>query len=142
MIRALTPHDRTAWTRLWRAFLVSCKTDLPDEIYAAQWARLMDGHPAAGRLAVRDGRPVGLVHFTFHTHGWMAPPVCYLQDLYVCADSRGLGIGRRLVDAVRDEAETLGAADLRWLRPRRRPEPRWRHVPGGPLAGLLGDARL
>ena len=142
MIRALTPEDRPAWTRLWRSFLLSCKTDLPDEIYAAQWARLMDGYPSAGRLALRAGRPAGLVHFTIHAHGWMTPPVCYVQDLYVAADSRGMGLGRRLVDAVREEAESMGASDLRWLRPRRPVAPRWRHMPAGPLAGLLGDARI
>ena len=35
-----------------------------------------------GLIALVEGKPVGLVHFLFHRHGWKIENVCYLQDLY------------------------------------------------------------
>jgi hypothetical protein len=84
-VRPLVPSDEAVWRPLWRAYLAFYETELPEEIYAASFARLVD--PAvtdyAGLIAEADGEAVGIVHYIFHRHGWRIEPVCYLQDLYV-----------------------------------------------------------
>jgi GNAT superfamily N-acetyltransferase len=40
--------------------------------------------------------------------------VCYLQDLFTAPALRGLGIGRRLIDAVYDAARAAGCSRVYW----------------------------
>ena len=68
-----------------------------------------------GALAWHNGQAVGLVHYLFHRHNWKIDDVCYLQDLYVSADVRGSGLGRRLIEHVYDAADAFGAASVYWL---------------------------
>jgi GNAT superfamily N-acetyltransferase len=116
-VRPLAAADEAAWRPLWRAYLAFYETDLPEEIYATSFARLVD--PAvtdyAGLVAEADGRPAGIVHYIFHRHGWRIEPVCYLQDLFVVPDARGTGAGRALIEGVYAAADAAGAPSVYWL---------------------------
>ncbi len=114
-IRPIRSDDRAVWGALWRGYLDFYGTELPEEVFDAQWARLMEADTVRGLLAEMDGRPVGLVHMIFHAHGWKLRPVCYLQDLYVEEEARGTGLGRALVEAVYGAADAAGAPDVYWL---------------------------
>ena len=94
--RPLQPRDEPAWRVLWRAYLAFYETDLPQEVYAASFSRLtdpriLDYHGLIAEDA--EGRPMGLVHYIFHSHGWRLEQVTYLQDLYVAPQARGAGAG-------------------------------------------------
>lgn len=116
-VRPVAAEDEPAWRRLWQAYLAFYETVLPETVYATSFARLTD--PAVrdyhGLLAVADGKPVGLVHYIFHRHGWHLADVCYLQDLYVAPEARGTGAGRALIEAVYAAADAEGAAGTYWL---------------------------
>jgi GNAT superfamily N-acetyltransferase len=116
-VRPVAAEDEPAWRRLWQAYLTFYETVLPEAVYATSFARLTD--PAVrdynGLLAVADGKPVGLVHYIFHRHGWHLTDVCYLQDLYVAPEARGTGAGRALIEAVYAAADAEGAAGTYWL---------------------------
>ena len=62
-----------------------------------------------------DDRPVGITHYLFHRHCWRVENVCYLQDLYVDADTRGTGVGRALIEAVYEAADDAGCPSVYWL---------------------------
>lgn len=115
-VRPLAPQDRAEWGRLWRAYLAFYETELPAARYDLQFARLMRNEPreVRGFLAAIGGRPVGLVHYIMHCHGWHAADICYLQDLYVDPDARGRGLGRVLIEAVYAQADAEGAAGVYW----------------------------
>ena len=67
------------------------------------------------RIATTDDTNLaGLVHFFPHAHTWYANPVCYLNDLFVLPGIRGAGIGKRLIDAVVDEARLQGWSEVYW----------------------------
>lgn len=115
-IRPITQNDEPAWRTLWGAYLDFYQTRLREEIYRTSFARLLDETVTDyhGLLAVTD-RPVGLVHFIYHRHGWHLEPVTYLQDLFVDPDLRGNGIGRKLIEDVYSAADAAGAPSVYWM---------------------------
>ena len=117
IIRPITAADEDAWRRLWTAYLAFYGTTVPEEVYAATFARLLsEEHPDQnGFLAVQDGRAVGLVHYIYHAHNWRVEPVCYLQDLYAEPAMRGQGVGRKLIEAVYAQADADGRPSVYWL---------------------------
>ena len=116
-VRPLTRDDEADWRRLWRAYLEFYETEVPEEVYATLFERLLGDDPQDfhGLIAEVDGRPVGLTHYLFHRHGWKIENVCYLQDLYADPDVRGTGVGRALIEAVYEAADTEGAPSVYWL---------------------------
>lgn len=115
-IRPLTSEDRPAWADLWRRYLAFYETVLPEEVYASTWARLLaDDEPVWGALALDGDRPVGLVHFIYHRTAWAVADNCYLQDLFVSPEGRGLGHGGGLIAYVADQAKQAGSGRLYWL---------------------------
>ena len=116
-IRPLTAADEAEWRRLWAAYLAFYETEKPEEIYQSTWARLLSpDHPNQnGLIALKDGQPIGLVHYIFHPSNWTLTDVCYLQDLYADPAVRGTGVGRALIEAVYAKADEKGAASVYWL---------------------------
>lgn len=116
-IRPLAAQDRPAWDRLWREYLAFYKSELPAAQFDLQFARLID--PATpdmrGVVAVENGALAGLAHVIWHSHGWHAAPVCYLQDLYTAPEYRRRGVAEALIRAVYEAADADGAADVYWL---------------------------
>lgn len=116
-IRPLTLADEADWRVLWTGYLTFYKTTLPEDVFAATFARLCD--PACPDLhalvAQVDGKLIGLTHYIFHRHCWRTQDVCYLQDLFVTPDLRGTGAGRTLIEAVYQAADAAGAPNVYWL---------------------------
>jgi GNAT superfamily N-acetyltransferase len=48
-------------------------------------------------LALIDGEPAGVALFHARFSTWVGRPCMYLEDLYVCENARGRGVGRRLL---------------------------------------------
>ncbi|GAC1341089.1 MAG: GNAT family N-acetyltransferase [Acetobacteraceae bacterium] len=111
----LVAGERARWTELWRAYLAFYGTELPDATYEATWVRLMQDTALHGLAARVDGEVVGITHFLFHTSAWTTAPICYLQDLFVTAASRGHGAGRALIEAVAERARARASGRLYWL---------------------------
>ena len=113
-VTGLTEADRPRWTELWHGYLDFYHTTLPDETYDRTWGRLLRGEGVHGLAARSERGIVGIAHYLFHAHCWTEGPACYLQDLYVDADARGLGAGRALIEAVAAGARTHGADRMYW----------------------------
>jgi GNAT superfamily N-acetyltransferase len=116
-VRPLGIADQAAWRALWAAYLAFYETEVSETVRDTAFARLLsdDPHEFCGLIAEAGGRPVGLVHYLFHRHGWRIEPVCYLQDLYVAPGARGRGVGRALIMAVYAAADAAGAPAVYWL---------------------------
>jgi GNAT superfamily N-acetyltransferase len=112
----LEAADRARWTQLWRAYLTFYAAALPEEIYAATWARILDPHGTIQALGVRDerGTLVGIAHYLVHAHAWSQHDACYLQDLYVDEAYRGRGCATALIAAVAQAARERGCFRLYW----------------------------
>jgi len=111
----LGPADAERWNELWRGYLEFYRYDLPAAITELTWRRLLDpAHPFQGLVALDSERLVGIVHFHLHASTWARVGYCYLEDLFVDPNSRGLGTGRALIEAVYRAADAQGAERVYW----------------------------
>ena len=116
LIRPLRPADEAGWRPLWRGYLEFYDTELPEEVTALTWRRLLDAQePLFGLVAERSGELAGFAHCVLHRGTWSLTNHCYLEDLYVAPEARGAGLGRELIAAVYREADALGADRVYWL---------------------------
>ena len=118
-IRPATPADYAGWRPLWDGYNAfygrSGATALAEEITAATWARFFDpAEKMEALVAEHAGRLVGLVHCIYHRSTNRLQPVCYLQDLFTDESLRGKGIGRRLIEAVYEQAQARGSTRVYW----------------------------
>jgi len=60
-------------------------------------------------LAWQDHKAVGLALFFREFSSWKGAPGVYVQDIYVSADLRGTGVGRKLMQAVTETGRSWGA---------------------------------
>lgn len=116
LIKPLTGEDHAAWLPLWRGYQAFYKADIPAEVSAVTWSRLLDpAEPMGGALAWSDQTAVGLVHHIQHRSCWTVGDYIYLQDLFVAPGTRGGGIGRRLIEFVYALAARAGVERVHWL---------------------------
>jgi GNAT superfamily N-acetyltransferase len=112
----LRPEDQAAWLPLWRGYQSFYEVDIPADVSALTWARLLDpAEPVGGALAWRGPCAVGLVHHIRHRSCWTAGDYCYLQDLFVSPTVRGSGIGRQLIEYVYAVAARESCSRVYWL---------------------------
>lgn len=116
VIRPLRPDEREAWEPLWQAYLTFYESSVSPETTDVLWSRLHDEtEPMFVLGAFDDARLIGIVHYLFHRSCWTIGDYCYLQDLYVSEEARGLGAGRALIEAVEQAAREKGASRVYWL---------------------------
>jgi GNAT superfamily N-acetyltransferase len=118
-IRQIQRSDYVDWRALWDGYNAFYgrrgPTALAEEISGATWERFYDpAEPVHALVADISGRVVGLVHYLFHRSTNRLHDVCYLQDLFTAEDHRGIGIGRRLIEAVYEAARQAGSTRIYW----------------------------
>jgi GNAT superfamily N-acetyltransferase len=116
VIRPLNPNERAAWEPLWQAYLTFYESSVSPKTTDVLWQRLHDpNEPMFVLGAFAGGRLVGIVQYLFHRSCWTIGDYCYLQDLFVVPEARGLGAGRGLIEAVEQAARAHGASRVHWL---------------------------
>ena len=119
LVRPVNADDYAQWLPLWEGYNAFYgrhgETALPAAMVCTTWARFLDtSEPMHALVAERDGQLLGLAHYLFHRSTIQREPVCYLQDLFTAAPVRGLGVGRRLIEAVYAQARTANAQRVYW----------------------------
>jgi GNAT superfamily N-acetyltransferase len=120
IIRFVIREDFPQWLPLWegynRFYGRFDATALPEAITQTTWSRFFDAYePVHAIVAEQGGELMGLVHYIFHRSTISIAPTCYLQDLFTTESTRGQGIGRKLIEAVYQQARLAGAARVYWL---------------------------
>ena len=114
-MRALSAADEPVWRELWDGYCAFYETDVPADVTAVTWQRLLDRDaPMEGLVAERDGAVIGFVNCVVHPSTWAKADSCYLEDLFVSPDARGSGAGRALIEAVIARAREHGWDKVYW----------------------------
>ncbi|MGO3931901.1 GNAT family N-acetyltransferase [Rhodopseudomonas pseudopalustris] len=115
-IRPVGPDERDAWEPLWNGYLDFYQATLTPGTSDVTWGRFHDpAEPMYLLGGYVDGKLTGIVQFLYHRSCWTAGDYCYLQDLFVADSARGLGLGRKLIEAVYDRAKADGCSRVHWL---------------------------
>ncbi len=115
-IRPVSAADHDHWLPLWQAYLRFYDTELAPAVSDVTWQRMLDAaEPTNAALAWQDGRAIGMVNFIYHRSNWSIENSCYLQDLFVTEEARGLGVGRKLIEHVYATAAANGCVKVHWL---------------------------
>jgi GNAT superfamily N-acetyltransferase len=116
IVRDLAPPDRAQWDQLWAGYLAFYETRLDAAVTETTWRRFHDpAEPMFALVAERDGALIGTVHVVLHRGTWSIGDFCYLEDLFVAPEARGLGAGRALIEAVYTRADALSCSRVYWL---------------------------
>jgi GNAT superfamily N-acetyltransferase len=116
LIRPVGKGERAAWEPLWKGYQAFYEVALSEEATDKAWERLHDpAEPMFILGAYVEGKLTGIVHYLFHRSMWTVGNYCYLQDLFVAGEARGLGLGRALIEAVYEAANNVGASRVYWL---------------------------
>lgn len=116
IIRPVGPDERAAWEPLWDGYIRFYKATLANGASDVAWSRFHDpAEPMHLLGAYVDGKLTGIVQYLFHRSTWTPGNYCYLQDLFVDDSARGLGLGRKLIEAVYEKASEAGASRVHWL---------------------------
>ena len=116
-VRPLEASDHDSWYPLWQGYQQFYRVDIAPQVSKVTWSRLLDpAEPMGGAVAADSaGALVGIVQWIFHRSCWTVGDYCYLQDLFVDAELRGRGIGRKLIEYVYRIAEARGCSRVHWL---------------------------
>ena len=115
IIRPVTEKDKTFWLPLWHAYNEFYKTTIGTEQTNLTWQRLLNpDFNMFGLVALQGEEVIGMTHYLYRPSTWSAGDYCYLEDLFVFPEVRGQGVGRALIDEVKQAAINAGAARLYW----------------------------
>ena len=116
IIRSALPADEAAWRDLWRGYCDFYAVRLADAVTDRTWKRILDPDSAIlCMVAEVDGQVYGFANCVVHENTWESQPVCYLEDLYVVPAARGHGIGKAMIEWLRNAMRAEGWARLYWV---------------------------
>ncbi len=115
-VRALGAADYVDWRPLWDGYCAFYRARVPELATAATWAAAIDpDKPIWGRVAcLDDGKLAGFSLSVVHPTTWKSEPSCYLEDLFVVQEARGMGIGRALIEDLLTLTQKRGYSRLYW----------------------------
>jgi GNAT superfamily N-acetyltransferase len=115
-IRSALPSDEAAWRSLWRGYCDFYGADVADAVTDRTWKRILDPDSAIMCVVAEvEGKVYGFANCVVHENTWETQPICYLEDLFVLPSARMRGIGRALVEWLRNSMRAEGWARLYWV---------------------------
>jgi GNAT superfamily N-acetyltransferase len=116
VIRAALPGDEAVWRKLWRGYCDFYDVRLAREVTDRTWKRILDPDSSVMCIVAEiEGQVCGFANCVVHENTWETQPVCYLEDLFVLPSARGRGIGKALVEWLRNSMRAEGWARLYWM---------------------------
>lgn len=115
-IRSALPGDETAWRQLWKGYCEFYDANVSDQVTSRTWKRILDPDSQIMCIVAEvDGQVYGFANCVVHENTWETQAICYLEDLFVVPSARGHGIGRALIEWLRNAMRAEGWARLYWM---------------------------
>ena len=115
-IRAVAPKDERRWRELFEGYCLFYKRDPSDALTSYTCARILDtAVPVYAIVAEHEADGViGIANYLIHEHTLGLTPACYLADLFVDPAQRAAGVGKQLIEWLRDEMKRKRWSRLYW----------------------------
>lgn len=111
-IRKIEKGDFPVLINLFKEFALFEK--LPDKMTNSVEQMLQEKEYLTGFVAVNaESKIIGYVTYFFGYYTWIGKSL-YMDDLYVCPDFRGAGVGTKLINEVIAYAKAENCKKLRW----------------------------
>ena len=115
-IRSALPADEATWRKLWRGYCDFYSAEVTPDVTDRTWTRILDPDSSIMCLVAEvDGQVYGFAHCVVHENTWEIQPVCYLEDLFVLPSARNRGVGKALVEWLRNSMRAEGWSRLYWV---------------------------
>ena len=115
-IRRLRAGDKLAWGALWQENLTHFRAgEAAQCAVPALWRRLMHAEsPILGWLILHEDAPAGLAHVVLRRHTFSEAHVAILEDLWISAPARRLGLARRFISHLAYVGRDFGWRRIEW----------------------------
>lgn len=118
-VRPLLSDDQDQWVQMWADYNAfygrTGATALSEQVVRTTWCRLLDvREPVFGFVFEGEKQLLGLAHCVLHRNLIRSSDTCYMQDLFTVPQSRGRGVGRALILAIKDFCHMRGIQDMYW----------------------------
>ena len=118
-VRRIEKQDETRWRHLWDIYTRFYNREPIEIVTWSTWTRIMDPvtplHAiVAEKVNGENAEIVGIANYTIQDNTSFVSPSCYLADLIVEEDHRGLGVGGLLIDWLLAEMKEKKWARLYW----------------------------
>lgn len=117
-VRPAQAEDRATFLNMWRDFVSLAPGEPGNHTMGERnWGRIMD--PASGLRCIvavdAQDVPTGFTLFLAFPFTWSNGDACYLQDIYVVAESRGQGIAQAMIAHLRQVGLEAGWFKIFWM---------------------------
>ena len=115
-VSLVTAADLPDLLPLMRAYCTFYESDPSEEDLLAMSRAFLDEGAGGTQLLARDeaGRALGHATVLWSWDTTLAQPLAVMEDLFVVAEARGLGVGAQLIEACRQLAADRGMQWLAW----------------------------
>ncbi len=139
IVRPVEESDRDAWHRLWDGYCEFYEVEMPSDVTAKSWERLLDDATPDffGLVAERDGTVIGIANCILHGTTWAIAQRCYLNDIFVDPAARGSGAGKAMIQHIRHLAYENGWDKVHWLTAESNATARRLYDQFAPASGLI-----
>lgn len=119
-VRSIQEIDYDAWRDIWLDSVAAEGSSLSDRSIDACWRQITatadNDHGIHAMVACdSDDDVIGFLHYVLHPVAGAEHAVCYLQDLYVYPEFRRQGVGRALLEHLKDTATAHHWERIYWL---------------------------
>ena len=115
MIEPVHAEDYERWIPLWLKYQEFYKVSIHEETTLLTWDRFLNNNDRVYCVVARSSEEiVGFVTYLYHPSTWAINDFCYLEDLYVTPEARGLHVGKKLIEFVQAQALKQECARLYW----------------------------
>jgi GNAT superfamily N-acetyltransferase len=120
-VRRAKAGDEADWRRLWRAYCDFYAIVIAPDVTDVLWRRIAgEREPIFALVAEIEGGAghspflIGMANCVLHPYTWGTEQICYLEDLFVAKEARGLGVGSALIRALIQLSRENGWPRLYW----------------------------
>ena len=116
MIRKLEQKDKENWVKLYNAYADFYKVPMNTGVLDVLWGWIQDNSHEVNCLCFEiEGKIVAIAHYRTMPRPIKGQYICFLDDLFVESDFRGLKIAQKLINHLKSISKVNNWQGIRWI---------------------------